>query len=81
MAVEQRVRDNKKASEKSASKINKMFKEIKAEFNRITWPTKKEIKKALAAVVFITAAYMLFVSVADFSFNSAINWLFAVKKG
>ncbi|SHK50644.1 preprotein translocase, SecE subunit [Hathewaya proteolytica DSM 3090] len=44
------------------------FKELKAEFKRITWPGKKQIKKSMIAVVVMCVMYIVAVGLLDAMF-------------
>lgn len=51
------------------SGIMKYFNDLKLEFKRITWPTKKDIKKATIAVVVFSLVYIAYVGVLDYGFG------------
>lgn len=56
----------------SMSKLTKFLREIKAEFKKVAWPTKKELQ-AYTGVVFITVAVMAVVIwIMDTTLSSAI---------
>ena len=68
---------NIKVKEKSNRKgIVKFFKELKAEAKRITWPSKKDIKKATIAVVSFSFLYVIFVGLLDYGFNNLYMLIF-----
>lgn len=71
------VNGNVKVKEKSNQNgIVKFFKELKAEGKRITWPSKKDIKKATIAVVSFSFLYVIFVGVLDYGFNNLYKLIF-----
>ena len=71
------VNGNVKAKERSNQKgIVKFFKELKAEAKRITWPSKKDIKKATIAVVSFSFLYVIFVGLLDYGFNNLYKLIF-----
>ena len=71
------VNGNVKVKEKSNQRgIVKFFKELKAEAKRITWPSKKDIKKATIAVVSFSFLYVVFVGLLDYGFNNLYKLIF-----
>ena len=76
MAVDKKV----KVADKSAkNKLVKFFNEIKAEVRRITWPTKKEVKKASIAVAVVCIVYMIYIGVLDSAYQYLYNLVFNIK--
>lgn len=57
------------------SGIEKYFNDLKLEFKRITWPTKKDLKKATIAVVVFSLVYIAYVGVLDYGFGKAFKVL------
>ena len=76
MAVDGKVKLTEGTSKNG---VGKVFRELKAEFKRITWPSKKDIKKAVIAVVVFCLIYVLYVSVLDGAFRNLFELLFRVK--
>lgn len=73
MAVNGNIKENKE------SKVNfftKTFRGIKAETKRITWASKKEVKKALAAVVTFCVICIVIVAILDYGFSNLFNLIF-----
>ena len=72
-------------SEKSNGKtVNKnslvsFFKDVKAEFKIITWPSKNETKKALIAVIIFTVIYILLVGGLDSIFSHLFKMILKLK--
>lgn len=58
------------------NKIGQFFIDLKAEFKRITWPTKEELKKAFTAVVCFCVLYAITVGLLDAGFNKLFNLIF-----
>ena len=56
--------------------IVKFFKELKAEAKRITWPSKKDIKKATIAVASFSFIFIVFVGLLDYGFNNLYKLIF-----
>ncbi len=73
MAVNGNVKVIGKSNQKG---IVKFFKELKAEAKRITWPSKKDIKKATIAVVSFSFLYVMFVGLLDYGFNNLYKLIF-----
>ena len=66
-----------KVKEKSNQKgIVKFFKELKAEAKRITWPSKKDIKKASIAVASFSFIFVIFVGLLDYGYNNLYKLIF-----
>ncbi len=76
MAVEGKVKSEKKADQKG---IVKFFREVKAETKRITWPSKKDIKKATIAVVGFCLLYTALVGALDMLFKNLFAIIFRIK--
>lgn len=71
------VNGNIKVKEKSNRKgIVKFFKELKAEAKRITWPSKKDIKKASIAVASFSFIFVVFVGLLDYGYNNLYKLIF-----
>jgi len=74
MAVNGKV---KKSENKTANKgIMTFFKNAKAEFKRITWAPKKDVKKALGAVTLCCTFYVLLISLCDSVFMKMFGVIF-----
>lgn len=56
--------------------FTRAFREIKAETKRITWASKNEVKKALAAVATFCVIYMVIVGVLDYGFSNLFKLIF-----
>jgi preprotein translocase subunit SecE len=75
MAVDGKVKIPEKASKKD---FGKGYRELKAEFKRITWPSKKDIKKAVIAVAVFCLVYITLVSILDGAFQNLFRLLFGM---
>ena len=71
MAVDVKVK--KKPNQKG---IVKFFKDLKAESKRITWASKKDIKKATIAVTSFSFIFVVFVGLLDYGFNNLFKLIF-----
>lgn len=68
---------NKQAKKDSSKQgIIQFFKELKAEFKRITWASKEDVKKALIAVLVFCGIYIIYVSIIDMGFIKLYNLIF-----
>ena len=70
---------NVKAKSKDKTGIIKFFKEVVAEFKRISWPSKSEIKKASTAVAIFCVFYLVVVSAMDFIFQNLFDLMLNLK--
>ena len=61
------------------SGVLKFFKEIKAEVKRITWPNKKDTKKAIIAVAVATIIYTVLVGGFDYIFQNLFESILKLK--
>ncbi|PRR79815.1 preprotein translocase subunit SecE [Clostridium vincentii] len=61
------------------SGIVKFFKGMKAEIKIITWPSKKETKKALIAVAVVTLIYVIWVGGFDYIFQNLFEAILKLK--
>jgi len=75
MAAQNNVKSTKKTAASGNGVIN-FFKELKAEFKRITWASKENVKKATATVMTFCFIYVLIVGLLDFGFKNLIAVIF-----
>lgn len=71
--------DSVKSKNKSATSGNRIigfFKELKAEFKRITWASKENVKKATITVILFCLVYVVVVGLLDYGFKNLINVIF-----
>ena len=73
--------DNSKVKSNTAKKggIFKFFREVKAEVKRITWPSKKDTKKALIAVGVVVLIYIILVGGFDYIFQNLFEVILKLK--
>ena len=57
------------------SKVSTFFKGVKAEFNKIIWPTREDIIKQTTAVVVVSAITCALIAVLDIGFETGMNFL------
>ncbi len=62
-------------SEKEKTQKKSWFKGLKAEFKKIIWPDKKALGKQTTAVVAVSIALGILISVIDAILEFGINWL------
>lgn len=55
------------------SKVSSFIKGVKAEFNKIMWPTREDITKQTTAVVIISVIIGALIAVFDYAFGYLIN--------
>lgn len=74
MAVNKGVTKAKpvKASEKG---LIKYFKDLKAEFKRITWASKADVKKAAATVITFCFLYAVYIGLLDYVWNAIAQYI------
>ena len=77
MAVKENVNLTKTPSNEGG--VLKFFREVKAEFKRITWPSKNDTKKALIAVGVVILMYLILVGGLDYIFQYLFKLLFSLK--
>lgn len=54
----------------------KYFKDLRAEFKRITWAPKADVKKAAATVITFCFLYTVYVGLLDYGFNNIVQLIF-----
>ncbi|WP_446898024.1 preprotein translocase subunit SecE [Clostridium sp. LBM24168] len=67
---------NNKKSKKNAvsySENSNFFTDLIGEFNRITWASKDNVKKASISVIAFCAVYVVIVGILDFGFNFIVQ--------
>ena len=47
--------------------VVKYFREVRSEFNKVTWPSREETQKLTAVVLAVTIAFALFLDISFFS--------------
>lgn len=80
MAVDGKVKTKDQVAKKGFfTSVIQFFKEVKAETKRITWPTKKDVKKAGIAVATFCIIYMIYIGGLDFIFQNLFKVVFRIK--
>jgi len=73
MAVDSKI---KVVENPTGKGLPQFLKEVKAEMKRVTWPNKKDVKKAIAAVGTFCVIYVVIVGVLDYGFNNLYKLIF-----
>lgn len=68
--------EKKQIKEPSSIEVGKLFKEVKAETKRITWPPKNEVKKSTMIVLFFCAVSTILIGVMDYGFQGLFKLVF-----
>ncbi|QCX33821.1 preprotein translocase subunit SecE [Caloramator sp. E03] len=58
---------------KNVSSVVKFYRDVKAEFKKITWPTKDEVKKTTEVVFVTLAIFILIIWLYDSVFGLALK--------
>jgi len=61
--------------ERLPSKINTFFKGVQTEWNKIVWPSGKEIRKQTGMVIAVSAALSVLIAVIDYMVKYGIELL------
>lgn len=67
---------SEKKSEKKDKKIVKWFKELKIEFKKVVWPTKKTVINNTSVVLTVIVAAAIFVGLIDQGFLAALRSIY-----
>lgn len=65
-----------RAKEKKHNKLVQVFIDLKAEFKRVTWPSKEELKSATLAVLSFCILYVILVGLLDAGFKNLFSMIF-----
>ena len=60
----------------SGNKVVGYFIELKREVNKMTWPSKKAVKKAVIAVATFCLIYIVIIAAFDYVFKNIYNLVF-----
>lgn len=60
----------------SGNRIISFFKELKAEFKRVTWASKEDLKKAIATVMTFCLMYIVIIGLLDYGFKNLMGVIF-----
>lgn len=75
MAAHDSVKNTNKSAT-SGNRIISFFKELKAEFKRITWASKENVKKSTVIVMTFCLIYVVIIGLLDYGFKSLIGVIF-----
>ena len=67
--------ENTNAVENAAKKSGSWFKGLKAEFKKIIWPNKEEVRKQTIAVILISLVVGLVIAVLDMGLQYGIDFI------
>ena len=67
--------DNSNAVENAAKKSGNWFKGLKAEFSKIIWPTKEDIKKQTISVVLVSLVVGVVIAVLDMALQYGVDFI------
>jgi preprotein translocase subunit SecE len=62
----------------AGNKVIGYFVELKHELKRMTWPTQKDVKKAVIAVGVFCIIYIVMIAAFDYCFKNLYNFIFKV---
>ncbi|MBA5851780.1 preprotein translocase subunit SecE [Clostridium sp. cel8] len=67
--------NNRKFNRKTVvnNESSNFFKDLVAEFKRITWASKEDVKKSSISVIAFCAVYVVIVGILDFGFNFIVK--------
>ena len=60
---------------KSSARKESWFSGVKAEFNKIIWPTKESLARQTTAVVVVSVIVGLIIAMLDFAIQHGVNFL------
>jgi preprotein translocase subunit SecE len=66
----------KKSEKKEQSKLKKWFKDLKIEFKKVVWPSKKTVVNNTSVVVSVIAASAILVGLLDTGFLSIMRLIY-----
>lgn len=67
---------SEKKSEKQPGKLGKWFKDLKIEFKKVVWPSKKTVVNNTSVVVSVIAASAILVGALDFGFSELFQFIY-----
>lgn len=62
-------------SKKKPNRIAKWFKELRSEFKKVTWPTRKKVVNNTTVVILTMALSSIFVGALDFGLLKLFSWI------
>ncbi len=76
---EKKDKKEKKSEKKQPNKVAKWFKELKIEFKKVVWPTKKTVINNTGIVLAVVAASAVLVGLLDSGFLGLMNLIYSQK--
>ena len=64
--------------EGAASRLGNFFTGVKAEFGKITWPTRESVGRQTTAVVCVSVITGALIALLDYAFEMGMNFLFSL---
>ena len=75
-ASETSEKKDKKSEKKQPNKVAKWFKDLKIEFNKVVWPTKKTVVNNTSVVLAVVVASAVLVGLLDTGFLSLMRLIY-----
>lgn len=69
-------KDKKKSEKKQPNKVVKWFKDLRIEFKKVVWPSKKTVVNNTAVVLAVVAASAVFVGLIDTGFLKLLSLIY-----
>ncbi len=69
-------KDKKKSEKKQPNKVVKWFKDLKIEFKKVVWPSKKTVVNNTAVVLAVVTASAVFVGLIDTGFLKLLSLIY-----
>ena len=65
-----------KAKKSSDKKISRFFKDLKGEFKKVVWPSKKQVKNNTIVAITFMLICGIFLWIIDVGLAALVNWVF-----
>jgi len=81
MSKEEKTKEKKtsdKQKKKKQNKVAKWFKDLKTEFKKVSWPTKKKVINNTGIVLAVMIVATLFVGGLDFGLHKLFNLIYSL---
>ena len=59
--------------------MKKFLKDVKIEFDKVTWPSKNELKDSTVVTVAVTVAFTLYIYAADKLISYLVQFLYGIN--
>lgn len=73
---EKKEKNNKKSENKQPNKVAKWFKDLKIEFKKVVWPSKKTVVNNTAVVLAVVVASAVLVGLLDTGFLNLMRLIY-----